>query len=794
MNLYVLGFEDLDRTQLQAVGGKGAALGELSRMAGIRVPPGFCVTTAAFARIAAETPAMGALLDQLARCSLEDRETIAMLSAEMRAVIAGAGIPEEISAEVGHYLARLGAHDAYAVRSSATAEDLPAASFAGQQDTYLNIAGQEAILRHISRCWASLFTERAVTYRLLNGFDHREVQPAVLVQKMVFPQVAGVLFTADPVTSNRKVSSIDASWGLGEALVAGRVNADNYKVRDGRVIARTIATKKMVLTAQAEGGTQEEALPPEKENRPTLTDAQIVELERLGRRIEDHFGRPQDIEWCLAGDVFYIVQSRPITTLYPIPEADDRENHVYVSVGHQQMMTDPIRPLGLSFYLLTTPALMRTAGGRLFVDVTRHLASADRGRTVINALGQSDPLIRDALITITKRKNYITPSPDGKQVQSLIYRKQTMSWRYLARFENQPAIISDVVRSSQASIEVLKQAIERKTGVELLDFIAEDVLQLKQTLYAAGMEVVLVAMYASSWLNRRMMKWLGEKNAADTLARSAPNNITSEMGLALLDLADVIRPHQQIVDYLRHVENDDFLDGLIRFEGGREVQNAFAAFLDRYGMRCAGEIDITRTRWSERPSTLVPTILNNVRNFEPGAGERRFDQGRQAAMAKEQELLERLRQLPGGARKARETKRMIDLFRNLIGHREYPKYVMVSRYFVYKQALLKEAERLVRAGLIHQAKDIYYLTFEELHEAVRTQRLDYVAHSWPQARIRAIREADAAAGDHVGRGDRRGGVWTGRGTPRSAPRPRGFFRRGRRPRTGHPEYGGGRTG
>ena len=266
----------------------------------------------------------------MALLKAEDREAIRELAAEIRGVIEGIAIPEDVQEAITRFLARLGEQEAYAVRSSATAEDLPGASFAGQQDTYLNVIGKPAILKHISRCWASLFTERAVAYRLQHGFDHRKVHMAVVVQKMLFPQAAGILFTADPVTGNRKVSSIEAVFGLGEALVSGLVNADGYKVRDGQVIEKAM-----------------------RQDRQVLTDAQIVRLARLGRRIEGHFGQPQDIEWCLVEDEFHIVQSRPITTLYPIPEADDQGNHVYVSVGHQQMMTDPMKPLGLSLFQLT---------------------------------------------------------------------------------------------------------------------------------------------------------------------------------------------------------------------------------------------------------------------------------------------------------------------------------------------------------------------------------------------------------------------------------------------------------
>src|SRR5207248_2770400 len=235
---------------------------------------------------------------------------------------------------------------------------------------------------------------------------------AVVVQQMVFPQAAGILFTADPVTFNRKVASVEASFGLGEALVSGVMNADLYKVRDGEVVAKAVATKQLAIHASPAGGTQEQAIEPERQEQPALSDAQVVRLVQLGRRIEAHFGRPQDIEWCLVDDGFRIVQSRPITALFPIPAAGDREDHVYVSVGHQQMMTDPMKPLGLSLWQLTALRPMYEAGGRLFVDVTRQLASPASRAGLLEALGRSDPLIRDALETVLERGDFVESVPD----------------------------------------------------------------------------------------------------------------------------------------------------------------------------------------------------------------------------------------------------------------------------------------------------------------------------------------------------------------------------------------------
>jgi pyruvate,water dikinase len=718
MSSYVLGFNEINQTQVALVGGKGAHLGELSQIEGIHVPAGFCVTADAFRQIMADAPSIDERLDRLSRLSPDDREAIRTISAEIRRTLEGIAIPDDLAAAITRSVARLGEHAAYAVRSSATAEDLPTTSFAGQQDTYLNVLGSAAILQHVSRCWASLFTERTVTYRLRNGFDNRLVYMAVVVQQMVVPQSAGVLFTADPVTSDRKVACVEASFGLGEALVSGLVNADVYQVRDGEVVAKAVATKRLAIHASPAGGTMEVAIEPERQEQPALTDAQVVQLAELGRRIEAHFGHPQDIEWCLVDDGFQIVQSRPITTLFPVPEAGDDENHVYVSVGHQQMMTDPMKPLGLSFWQLTTPRPMSVAGGRLFVDVAQALGSPTSRSGLLEALGRSDPLIGDALQIILDRGDFIPTLADESP-------GVTPGGGAPAPVETDPAIVTELIERSLASIATLKCNIRTQSGSELLDFILADIQELKRILFdPQSLQPIMAAMEAAWWLNEQLQEWLGEKNAADTLTQSVPHNVTSEMGLALLDVADAIRPHPEVVAFLHDVEDEGFLDELATLEGGREARDAIGAFLDTYGMRCVGEIDITRPRWSERPTTLVPLILGNITNFEPGAGERRFEQGRQEAWEKEQELLECLRALPDGEQKATEAQRMIDRVRTFIGYREYPKYGMVSRYFVYKQALLEEAERLVQAHVLRGKDDIFYLTFQELHDVVRSHQVD----------------------------------------------------------------------
>ncbi|WP_040213201.1 phosphoenolpyruvate synthase [Clostridium polynesiense] len=726
MSSYVISFQDIDKTKLMAVGGKGTNLGELSKIEGISVPEGFCISTEAFKRILEQRTSIKELLDKLSLIKVEDREKIMEISGEIRKAIEETAIPSDINDEITSLLSKLGEKDAYAIRSSATAEDLPTASFAGQQDTYLNIIGKESILKHISRCWASLFTERAVTYRVQKGFDHRKVQLSVVVQKMVFSQASGIIFTADPVTSNRKVLSIDAGFGLGEALVSGMVNADIYKVRKGEIIDKKISIKKLAVYALRNGGTKEQEIDSKRQNRQVLMDEQILKLEVMGRKIEEHFGCPQDIEWCLSDDNLYIVQSRPITTLYPVPEGKDEEKHVYVSVGHQQMMTYPLKPLGISLFRLTSFGHRFEAGGRLFIDVMPMLASPDSRDILLDTMGQHDPLIKDSLIIIIERGDFIKSLPSDKKEQSAVKSNKGMSWDSLLQFEKDSSMVSDLIKSNESSIEELKENLKRKSGSDLLNFILEDIQELKKLLFhPKSFDVINTAIYASSWINEKMEEWLGEKNAADILSQSAPNNITSQMGLELMDVADVIRPYPEIIHYLQKVKDDNFLEEVVKFNGGEEVRDAIYSFLRKYGMRCSGEIDITKTRWSEKPTTLIPMLLSNIKNFKPNAGREKFEKGRQEAFKKEQELLERLKHLPEGEEKVKETKLMITLLRKFIGYREYPKYGMINRYFLYKLALLKEAEALVQGYVIKEKEDIYYLTFEELGEVLRTNKLDY---------------------------------------------------------------------
>ena len=281
--------------------------------------------------------------------------------------------------------------------------------------------------------------------------------------------------------------------------------------------------------------------------------------------------------------------------------------------------------------------------------------------------------------------------------------------------KNDTGVVNRLMSKAEASIHEAEQRLKNASGETLFAQIEEDQKNLKKVLYdSESMAVIMVGLYAVYWLNRKMEKWLGERNVADTLSQSVLHNVTSEMGLALLDVSDAARGYPEVQKYLAHANDETFFEDLKQLDGGPAFISALRAFLEKYGMRCTGEIDMTKTRWSERPSILAPVILSNIKNFEPGARTVKFEQGRLEAEQKERDLLSRLQQLKGGRQKAKKTKKMISVLRNFIGYREYPKYALIKRYFIYKEALMKEAAVLQRKKLIQAKEDIYYLSFDEL--------------------------------------------------------------------------------
>ncbi len=737
---YILDFAQIGEDDLAFVGGKGMGLGRLARIEGLKVPPGFCVTTRAYREAVAGIPELDEFLKKLSATGASDQAALAEAASAVRALVAGAPMPPGAEADIRAAVSELGCYDPYAVRSSATAEDLPGASFAGQQETYLNVLGVEEILSHIRLCWASLFTDRAVSYRARNAFPHNPENVAVcaVVQRMIFPEASGILFTADPVSGNRRVSSIDAGFGLGEALVSGIVTADNYRVRAGRILSRQIAVKKISVEPIRAGGTVERPVAPGTQNAQTLADRNILRLEELGRKIEAHFGAPQDIEWAFQKGEFYILQSRPITTLYPVPAAKDEELHVFVSGSHAQMMTDPIRPLGLSFYEVFAKDYsdIAIAGGRMYVDASHDLKTIFGKYFLLTAFREADRLSYEILASLSRDRAFLKKlSGNGRMMQG--YKWGMHSW-FLQAFRIYMKDDREAPARSVAFYEELLaergRRFENLSGPAVFAEIRRDMLSLiNGMMRREDMGLIMLWFYAFKWIPSHMKKWLDEdESVVDTLSKSAPHNPTAEMGLALLDVSHVAGRYPAVMQYFesvgtraaRPLARDVFFDELDKLDGGPETSAALHKFLDRYGARCAGEIDITRTRWSEDPAALIPAIVGNAKNPNLTSGAELFERGRAEADAKERELLARVAALPGGGRKAAKAKKIFGLWRALCGFREYPKFFMIRAFAIYKKALLREAVALVVSGAIHRTEDAYYLTLDEFEEGVRTGVVD----------------------------------------------------------------------
>jgi rifampicin phosphotransferase len=735
MDTNLLFFPQIDHSSLPYVGGKGANLGELSK-AGFLVPIGFCVTTFAYQTFVKTSTEMEGLLEKCNQIDPSNLEQLRKIGERIRTHLEQLEMPELLQEEITQAWQRVGTEYAYAVRSSATAEDLPTASFAGQQDTYLNIRGREELLHHIRKCWASLFTDRAIAYRANNGFDHQQVYLSVVVQRMVSPEVSGILFTADPVTGNRTITSIDASFGLGEAIVSGLVSADLYKVKADQIISKKISEKILAIVPIPEGGTKTIELSKEQQSRQVLSDEQILQLAQLGNEVERHFGSPQDIEFCVEKGEVYVVQSRPITSLYPLPDVVREPLRVLISLGHIQMMTEPMKPLGVSVFRTIFPfgkqegatesSVVLPAGGRLYVDPTDLLRFKLARKIIPKVLSNMDEGISGALQEVIHRPEFlaVTPKsglakavrqqilPIGKEVFKNVFRRDPKLAR--AKVEAYMTEQHDLIRSSLAGLK----------GVERLEkmqkYLTTSLLNIFRNLFPYVIPFILSA----GQLKKLLTRWLGDDLDLQKLSQSFPGNITSEMGLDIGDLADLIRELPEVEAYLKTAKDDYFFDGLSIVNGGERFQQAFSLFLDKYGRRCSGEIDITKPRWREAPTQLIPAILGHIRSVNLGEHRQKFLCGEQGAKVAEERILQRLK---GNPVKLRVIKRLINLYRYFGALREHHKYLLVTILDECKKAIMLEATELVKQGILPRKEDAFYLSLSELIQLSRGELPDDVA-------------------------------------------------------------------
>ncbi|HSV86635.1 MAG TPA: PEP/pyruvate-binding domain-containing protein [Levilinea sp.] len=727
---------------LAQVGGKGANLALLAQ-AGLPLPDGFLVTTRAYCNFVAANSLLPHIKDVLEGLPGPDAALLESSSHCIRDAFRRGHIADDLAAELCQAYRALGA-PSVAVRSSATAEDLPDLSFAGQQDTYLNIYGEAALLQAVVECWSSLWTARAIGYRMHNGIDHHNTALAVVVQRMVNSQVSGVLFTANPLSGHRAEMVIEAAFGLGEALVSGQVEPDQYvvDVRQNQVLTRKLGAKKLSLLAQPGGGAlrYEET----RKDQQALPDEEILALAQLGKQVAEHFGAPQDIEWAYSDGQFYLLQSRPITSLYPLPQNVPPEPlRVMFSFAAVQGMLDPLTPLGREtlLWMVTANARLlgiryasvhdcpgKIAGERLWVDITTLMRNSAGRRLALAAFNFIEPTIQQALKQIWDEA--------GLQPQRRSIRPQALL--QILRFII--PIMVNAMRNLQAPQKRRTAIVQR--GEQLLDRVQarlsdlagtphqklaqlaaalSEIEPVLPTTFRQFLSVVATAMatYNAVWLlSRPVVGQTGEQAWNDLLlklTRGLPHNPTTQMNLELWQTAQAIQNNAALAVEIIPLD----AAGLAARYQSKTMPAAgielVDRFLGRYGGRGLAEIDLGRTRWREDATQVFEILLSYLQINQPElAPDVIFKRSEASAQAALDQLCECLSRQPGGWWRVRLVRFFAGRMRALMGMREAPKFFVVRLLASLRWTLLDIGQELVRDGVLKQADDLFYLTWEEL--------------------------------------------------------------------------------
>src|SRR5215216_6131278 len=752
----ILPFTAIDRSALTVAGGKAANLGELLR-AGFPVPAGFCVTTAAYDLVAADA-GLEPTLVALAGTQPEDTARLAALAKEARSHLSDAIVPDFLRQAIAEAYEGLGDGELVpvAVRSSATAEDLPQASFAGQQDTYLNVAGVESLLDAVRRCWASLWTNRAVSYRATNAIDPHSVRLAVAVQRMVEASVAGVLFTANPVTGKRRQAVIDANPGLGEAVVSGMVNPDHFvaNTATGEIVERRLGDKRVAIMAGSGSGTERVEL-ASGEDRASLSDGQVQALAKLGTRIEEHYGTPQDTEWAIDNDgEVWLLQARPITTLFPLPEGaptNEEDLRVYFSFSVAQGVYRPLTPMGIQAFRLITSALATLAGrpprnpyegaafftesaGRIFADITPVLRSK-QGRRLFKWVmrhmeARTVPIVRH-LAADPRLAPAPTPIRPVLRTILLVFVRGRIPLRVveaLARPEKARARVARVEAQLRTAGDVPPDAgtAERLAAAEraLLGGPPE-ILPDVPPVFAAGLGANAIA--------GKLLGDLATDDERRVAMRALPHNPTTEMDLALWTLAREASADPEIARMLDETPPEHLAED---YRGGSlppKLQMSLANFLRLYGHRGVAEIDLGLPRWSEDPTYIIGVLANYLRLDNPqSAPDVQFDRAMREAEEMVAELTRRARRQ--GHLRGALVGFLLKRVRALAGLREVPKFYAVLVLTRARELLLSVGDELAGAGRLESAEDIFFVSLPEaqaalagkdLRSAVRERRAVY---------------------------------------------------------------------
>ncbi len=698
----ILFFTDINKNMVELVGGKGANLGEMTQ-AGYPVPPGFCITTEVYSDFVSEVDLNGLDAEQA------------------REKLLSTPLPDYFTELMDLALKKFEPDILFSVRSSATAEDLPFASFAGQQDTYLNVPAKD-IEQAVRNCYASLYTERAVEYRKKNNIE--KAMMCVVIQQMVFSDASGILFTADPVSGKRHIEIIEAGFGLGEAMVSGKVTPDHYSYnkKKGSLIERKISYKKIAVLPLKNGGTVTANINSAKQ---VLQLSQIKELFDLGEKLEQHYGMPQDVEWAVQDNKIYILQTRPITSLYPLPAFEDEDFHILICIGYVQMNTAAFSRMGGEIFSFIfrekdiplaeySSELISLPGGRLFSDLSSLFNRKLYRNIALKILPEVEPLLAAALSEVfskyTKFHKKKIHFPKGLKTLPLkvIYRflkgntSNTVGYAY--------KLIGEIC--DKRSLEILTAPAGQQRikavydNMKLIDIVVNK--------FAPLIGTSILALIMMKRLEKRIF---GEALYTPYIESGLEGNITTEMGLMLGDIADLANRQEGVISELRnpnyvtlnqriYARNDDFSE-------------KWAEFIDIYGCRCAGELDISCPRWRENPELIAKQVVTLALGKTLGDHRDEYKATVKKAKAKAKEFINHVK-MKAGKRKARKIAKYVRIYREVFPIREHMKYILVRVMDSARIALLKEGEDMVRKGQILRAEDIFLFQYKEIYEAIES--------------------------------------------------------------------------
>jgi len=700
-------FRELTSEDLYMVGGKGINLG-LMLQAGIPVPDGFCILTPAF-NAHLDATGLEVELGVLNQLQVDDLTGIEAAGKMLREQIRTASVSSELKNAVREALEGFEPDTSFAVRSSATAEDLPDASFAGQQDSYLFVKGEEAVLQAVRDCWASLFNDRAISYRLKNAIPNKGLSISVVVQRMIDPIFSGVLFTADPVSENRDWMTVEYVAGVGEDLVAGK--------KEPHMVAYDKEKGEILSDQQVPGN-------PDK-----LQELTMFKLFRLGTEIEEFYGRPMDIEWAQDGaGRIWILQARAITTLLPLINPQREGSAVYLSFHHVQNMMQPFRPLGASCLQLVLPfdrdetgktRIFQYANGFLFADMTDYLAVSFLRRTVGSRFDGIDAVMAGSLRRLWKDKDFVRNlkpiHPKGREVWAAVQFLIRGIWR--AGKPNESNIERCNVFIDEYVGSLKKQLESANTDSDRLEICISGLQGYLKEAFTRFVPLIGPGLGAYRLLVNKTEKKLGSDELAQTLVKGLKGNATTEMGLVIGDLAERIREEKVWRTRLDQWDARVFVTELMKAE--TPAGDQMRLVMDRYGSRGIGEIDLTSIRWFEDPSAIVLSIKNHLRNYRPNQHRVEYDAMTSASLAAAEEIVIRL----GGRNpiRVRFYQAMVNRVLYMMPAREHPKYGMVQVFGQVKKQLLRLGENAVDKDLLQSTEDMYFLEFDEIRQMIKEE-------------------------------------------------------------------------